>query len=55
VVTELGSGRFLSQPQHYPSQVANYHQMRTRYCLAGRWTDGPWVEVLAPCPADRTR
>ncbi len=55
VVTELGSGRFLSQPQHYPSQVANYHQMRTRYCLAGRWTDGPWVEVLTPCPADGTR
>jgi len=49
VVTELGSGRFLSQPDRYPTQVARYQALRSRYCLAGRWTDGPWVEVLTPC------
>jgi 4-amino-4-deoxy-L-arabinose transferase-like glycosyltransferase len=49
VVTELGSGRYLSQPHRYSSQVAGYRALRSQYCLAGRWTDGPWVEVLTPC------
>jgi Dolichyl-phosphate-mannose-protein mannosyltransferase len=49
VVAELGSGRFLSQPQLYHDEVAQYRLLRSRYCLAGRWTDGPWVEVLTPC------
>jgi Dolichyl-phosphate-mannose-protein mannosyltransferase len=49
VVTEFGSGRFLSQPQRYHNQVAEYRVLRSRYCLAARWTDGPWVEVLTPC------
>jgi 4-amino-4-deoxy-L-arabinose transferase-like glycosyltransferase len=49
VVTERGSGRFLAQPDRYPRQVAGYRALRARYCLAGRWTDGPWVEVLVRC------
>jgi hypothetical protein len=55
VVTELGSGRFLSQPQRYRREVANYDALRTRYCVAGRWTDGPWVEVLTPCTPEPPR
>jgi hypothetical protein len=49
VIAELGSGRFLRQPGRYPDEVAGYQLLRSRYCLAGRWTDGPWIEVLTPC------
>ncbi len=50
VVTERGSGRFLSQPDRYPRQITAYQRLRTRYCPTARWTDGPWIEILTPCP-----
>jgi hypothetical protein len=49
VVTETGSGRFLAQPNRYSREVAKYRALTSKYCMAARWTDGPWVEVLTPC------
>ena len=49
VVTQLGSGRFLSQPKAYPATIANYRRIQQRFCLGASFNDGPWVRVLVPC------
>ena len=49
VLTEQGSGRFLDYPAQYGDQMADYDALLKTYCVAVKYTDGPWVEVLTPC------
>jgi hypothetical protein len=49
ILTEGGSGRFIDDQPDYPSQAANYQALLTDYCVAVKFTNGPWVEVLTPC------
>lgn len=49
VITERGSGRFIEDPKDYPHQAAVYQALLKNYCVAVKYTDGPWVEVLTPC------
>jgi hypothetical protein len=49
IVTDKGSGRFIDHAKAYPNESANYTALLTRYCVAARFVDGPWVEVLMPC------
>jgi hypothetical protein len=48
IVTDEGSGRFLDQAG-YASEVADYKTLLTTYCVAAKFTNGPWIEVLTPC------
>ena len=49
IVTDEGSGRFIDDPKAYPDETATYNALLTRYCVAVKYTNGPWVEVLTPC------
>lgn len=49
VVTEQGSGRFIEDPTEYPHEAAVYQALLKSYCVAVKYTDGPWAEVLTPC------
>lgn len=49
VVTEQGSGRFIADPTDYPHEAAVYQALLKTYCVAVKYTDGPWAEVLTPC------
>jgi hypothetical protein len=49
IVTDEGSGRFIEDPKDYPSEATSYKALLTHYCVAVKYTNGPWVEVLTPC------
>lgn len=49
ILTEEGSGRFMDDAKAYPSETAAYKAILSRYCVAVKYTNGPWVEVLTPC------
>ena len=49
VLSELGSGRFLSDPKAYPKELSRYHSIMKRYCLTASFSNGPWIHILTPC------
>lgn len=49
ILTDKGSGRFLGDDVDYPTQNAGYQAMLAHYCVAVKFTDGPWIEILTPC------
>ncbi|MBR7839132.1 phospholipid carrier-dependent glycosyltransferase [Actinospica durhamensis] len=49
VITQNGSGRFLDYPAQNADQMADYDTLLQTYCVAVKYTDGPWVEILTPC------
>ena len=50
VLTELGSGRFLSDPTKFPAEASTYRRLTSTHCLGASYTDGPWVRIFVPCP-----
>ncbi|WP_157436043.1 ArnT family glycosyltransferase [Actinospica robiniae] len=49
ILTDQGSGRFTDDPAQYPHEFAAYQALLKNYCLAVKYTNGPWAEVLTPC------
>jgi len=49
IVADKGSGRFIDDAKAYPHESAAYEALLTNHCVAAKFTDGPWIEVLTPC------
>ncbi|MCL1593224.1 MAG: glycosyltransferase family 39 protein [Actinomycetia bacterium] len=50
-VAELGSGRFLDDPQRYPIQSSGFDDRFASFCTVGFFAGPPWQMVLASdCP-----
>jgi len=49
VMTGSGSGRFLSDPTAFPTEVAAYRRLTSTDCLGASYTDGLWIRIFVPC------
>jgi hypothetical protein len=49
IVTDKGSGRFIDNTKAYPNESATYQALLAHHCVAAKFTDGPWIEILTPC------